>query len=115
VWGGASGRHAQRRLNIPVLQQLLNEHKAPKRQLKFVVSSEDDLREIDSILAQLQGWTNADVLLMPEGVGEPDSATSDDRRRERERKQMVAQACIDRGWRYCARVHIDIFGNKRGT
>lgn len=115
AWGGATGRHAQRRLNVPVLQQLLREHPAPKRQLKFVVSSEDDLREIDSILAQLQGWTNTDVLLMPEGVGESDSASAEDRRRERERKQMVAQACIDRGWRYCARVHIDIFGNKRGT
>jgi UDP-N-acetylmuramate--alanine ligase len=46
-----------------------------------------------------------DVLLMPEGVTVPAAAT----------RQWLVAACVRRGYRYCARLHIDLFGHTRGT
>jgi 7-carboxy-7-deazaguanine synthase len=96
-------RHEERRINIAALQGLLD---GPwDRQLKFVVKSEADLPEIETLLSQLCGWKKDDILLMPEGVKAP---TQDS-------KDAVVRACLARGWRYCTRLHIDLFGNKRGT
>lgn len=105
VW---AKRHEQRRLNIPVLQRLLDLHPrsmATDRQLKFVVAAETDLAEIDALLGQLTGWTSQDVLLMPEGVTPP----------SRERTDALVRICLERGYRYCPRLHIDLFGHTRGT
>lgn len=99
-----SERHEQRRLNVPVLQRLLDAFPPPRRQLKFVVANEGDLREIEALLSSLRGWTPDDVQLMPEGT--PPT---------RERMLWAVRACLDRGWRYCHRVHQDVFGNVRGT
>jgi 7-carboxy-7-deazaguanine synthase len=99
-------RHEERRLNFAALQKLLDRY--PERQLKFVVTQErgeDDLAEIESILSQLSGWQPADVMLMPEGITTPPQAF----------EQWLAAQCIHRGWRYCPRLHIHIFGNQRGT
>lgn len=100
VWGR---RHESRRLSIPVLQKLIDEH--PQRQLKFVVRDELDVPEIDWLLANLKGWDDADILLMPEGITPPPA----------ERKAWLTALCISRTWRYCPRLHIELFGNKRGT
>ncbi len=96
-------RHEQRRLNIPVLQSLIDAH--PQFQLKFVVCDPCDLDEIESLLGQLRRWNPSDVLLMPEGVAPPTPAA----------RAMVADACVQRGFRYCARLHIELYGNTRGT
>jgi 7-carboxy-7-deazaguanine synthase len=105
--GTWAARHEARRLNIPVLNQLIAHSRASATdfQLKFVVCNEHDLSEIDELLASLTGWTPTDVLLMPEGVRPPTDAA----------KAMVVQACLDRGFRYCPRLHIELFGNRRGT
>ena len=103
--GGRFARvHDEHRLNFPVIQQFIDA--APDFQLKFVVSRESDLVEIESILAQLKGWTPADVLLMPEGV---DSQTL------AERSSWVAEICRSKGFRYCPRLHVLLYGNRRGT
>jgi 7-carboxy-7-deazaguanine synthase len=101
--GAWSARHEARRINRPALQALLDRY--PERQLKFVVARSEDLPEIESLLASLRGWAPADVLLMPEGVASP----------ARELRLMLVDACIARGWRYCQRLHIELFGNTRGT
>lgn len=97
-------RHERRRLNVPVLQRLIDEF--PERQLKFVVAAPDDVREIDALLAQFRGWRAHDVLLMPEGVTREALA---------QRAPFVSRLCLERGWRYCPRLHIELFGNTRGT
>ena len=33
----------------------------------------------------------------------------------RERDETLIDLCLRRGYRYCNRLHIEIFGNKRGT
>lgn len=96
-------RHEQRRLNLGALQGLLDAF--PTRQLKFVVASPADLAEIESILARLRGIEPEDVLLMPEGVTLPTA----------ECKGWMVRECVARNWRYCPRLHIELFGNTRGT
>jgi len=76
-------------------------------QLKFVVASEEDIAEIESLLAQLGSNTPPEnILLMPEG------RTLDE---IRSRALNLVDWCKARGWRYCPRLHIELFGNKRGT
>jgi 7-carboxy-7-deazaguanine synthase len=100
--GAWAARHESRRTNVPVLQRLIDEH--PQRQLKFVVASEHDAAEIDALLARLRNWSPHDVLLMPEGTPPP-----------RGHVDAAVNLCLARGWRYCHRLHLDLFGNRRGT
>lgn len=100
---GWSQRHDERRINVNALQQLIDGY--PDRQLKFVVAGPSDLTEIEHLLAQLHRWNRDDVLLMPEGVTSPSESL----------KMLIVTECIRRGWRYCHRLHIEIFGNKRAT
>ena len=96
--------HEKNRLNLPVIQQFIQSSR--DFQLKFVVSNEADLREIDEILAGLHGWKPQDVLLMPEGVTQDELAG---------REEWLVELCKLRGFRFCPRLHIALFGNKRGT
>jgi len=101
--GAWSIRHEQRRLDVGVLQQLLASY--PNRQFKFVVTSKPDLAEIDELLGSLRGVDPSDVFLMPEGVTIPDP----------QKVQWVVKTCMERGWRYGHRLHIELFGDARGT
>lgn len=94
-------RHEARRLDVGVLQRLLDAH--PSRQMKFVVAHEQDLGEIEALLARLRGLESQDVMLMPEGVGPAPG------------REWIPAACESRGWTYCPRRHIEWFGNVRGT
>jgi 7-carboxy-7-deazaguanine synthase len=105
--GSWRSRHEARRLRPDVIGAFI-EH-ARRRggdiQLKFVVSAPADLPEIDALLAQVQGWRPDDVLLMPEGVTTPPPGAT----------RWIVDECLRRGWRYCRRLHLDLFGHVRGT
>jgi 7-carboxy-7-deazaguanine synthase len=76
-------------------------------QLKFVVSGPQDLTEIQQMLAQLaRPIPAAQILLMPEGRDAVSLAAHD---------AWLVEVCKEHGYRYCRRLHIDLFGNKRGT
>src|SRR5947209_882788 len=62
--GKFAAAHERQRLNFAVIQRFIDD--SPDFQLKFVVSDERDLMEIETILARLTGWRPSDVLLMPE-------------------------------------------------
>lgn len=96
-------RHEERRINLEALRALLDTY--PERQLKFVVRGPGDLPEIESLLAQIPAVAAGDVLLMPEGVTSPAPQT----------RSWIGAECMRRGWRYCPRLHIELFGNTRGT
>lgn len=100
--------HEARRECIPTLQALIDRQRAHGRdlQLKFVVCEAGDLDEIESLLGRLRGWSNPDVMLMPEGRTREQLAA---------RQGWVVARCMERGWRYCPRLHIDLFGDRRGT
>lgn len=100
VW---ANRHEQRRLNPSVLNELIAA--SADRQLKFVIDSPGDLPEIEALLTQLRGHQPHDVMLMPQGVSTPDPASV----------RWVVDECVARGWSYCPRVHIALFGDTKGT
>jgi 7-carboxy-7-deazaguanine synthase len=129
-------RHETERINLDVIRRfmLLADY-----QLKFVVDEPGDLAEIDALLNKLREPTShsvareprtsvradadggsgasphlrdemadfaSNVLLMPEG------ATRD----ELDAKgPWLAELCKQRGFRFCPRLHIQLFGNTRGT
>jgi len=76
-------------------------------QLKFVVSEPGDVNEIEAMLGELQREIpRAQVLLMPEGVTQEAL---------RARAGWLSELCKARGYRYAPRLHIELYGNKRGT
>lgn len=76
-------------------------------QFKFVVASPADVSELESLLSSLgRDIPRHKVLLMPE-------ATSLERMRER--SAWLGELCKARGYRYAHRLHIELYGNKRGT
>jgi 7-carboxy-7-deazaguanine synthase len=107
-WQREAGRfaeaHERNRINVPVVQKFIDS--SPEFQLKFVVSGESDLAEIDLLLNQLRYWTPADVLLMPEGI---------DAQTLQSRAGWIANVCKRTGYRYCPRLHVELYGNTRGT
>jgi 7-carboxy-7-deazaguanine synthase len=74
--------------------------------LKFVVARPDDMEEIQSLLSQLTGWSASDVLLMPEGT---------DAQTLRTRALWISDLCRQTGYRYCPRLHVELYGNRRGV
>jgi len=102
--GRFAAAHERQRLTVDVIQQFIDV--APDFQLKFVVSSEADLGEIEAILGRLRGWTPSDVLLMPEGTSSVELET---------RASWITELCKRHGYRYCPRLHIALYGNARWT
>lgn len=98
-------RHEALREQPETVQRLIETH---PYQLKFVVNPDvsDDISEIERLLATLEGVEPDRVLLMPEGS---DSATL------WRRARMLVDACLEHNWRLAPRMHVDLFGNKRGT
>lgn len=103
--GGRFAQLHERQRRRPDVVQSFIDH-ATDFQLKFVVASDADLVEIDALLAELRGWTPADVLLMPEGT-----------RVEvlQSRSAWLSDVCKRTGFRYAPRLHVELYGNKRGT
>ncbi len=102
--GRFAAAHEKNRINVPVIQQFVDT--SPDFQLKFVVSDQRDLDEIDALLSQIKGWQPSDVLLMPEGI---DAAIL------RSRSGWIGEVCKRTGYRYCPRLHVELYGNTRGT
>jgi 7-carboxy-7-deazaguanine synthase len=102
--GRFAAAHDRQRINLDVIQRFIDT--APDFQLKFVISSDADIEEMNGILPQLPGWEPCDVLLMPEGV---DAAALDDR------AEWLSSVCKKGGFRFCPRLHIALYGNRRGT
>jgi len=76
-------------------------------QFKFVVSRPEDIEELEHMLAALRREIpRHKVLLMPE-------ATTLDTMRGR--AGWLGELCKARGYRYAHRLHIELYGNKRGT
>lgn len=98
-------RHEQTRTNLPFLRQWIET--AVETQLKFVISDEADLTESRRLVDSLPLPFRADhVLLMPEG------RTMEELRA---RSAWLVEVCKAHGHRFCHRLHIELFGNKRGT
>jgi len=97
-------RHEAARWNPDVVRAWVDGY---HYQFKFVVSSPADVEELESLLASLgRDIPRHKILLMPEAVS---------LERMRERSAWLGELCKARGYRYAHRLHIELYGNKRGT
>jgi 7-carboxy-7-deazaguanine synthase len=95
-------RHERMRIQRDVLLRLMAEY---DYQLKFVVAHRDDMSELRGLITSLRADPGK-VILMPEGV---DTAVL------RERGVWLAEICKQEGFRFSPRLHVDLWGNRRGT
>lgn len=97
----------RKRINIDAIKHIM--HWAVRTQLKFVYSGESSENEILDIVTSLgddvESYSDVCVMLMPEGITQ---------KQLDERRKKAAEICIERGWVYTDRLHIMIWGDKRG-
>jgi 7-carboxy-7-deazaguanine synthase len=99
--GKYAAQHDRLRYQPDVLKRLMEF----EYQMKFVVAAKEDLEEIEAILKET-GAERSRVVLMPEGV------TSE---AIYERAKWIVDICKGERFRYSPRLHIDLYGNERGT
>ncbi|MCW8985625.1 MAG: 7-carboxy-7-deazaguanine synthase QueE [Thermoanaerobaculales bacterium] len=97
-------RHRELRLDFTAAARLLE--RFPEHQLKFVVEDADDLPEILEMLAIFGEIEPTRVLLMAQGRTLDEVA---------DRAPAVAALCLEHGFRYTPRLHLDLFGGGRGV
>jgi len=100
--GSWARQHEHLRIQPEVLRRLMD---AYDYQLKFVVARPEDLDEIRTILDQIK-TDREKVILMPEGI---ESAIL------RERGVWLAEICKREGFRLSPRLHVELWGNRRGV
>lgn len=94
-------QHDRLRYQPEVLRRLIGEY---DYQLKFVVSSPEDLPEIETMLREI-GADRSKVILMPEGT----TAQA-----VQERGRWLAEIAKQKRFRLSPRLHVDLWGDQRG-
>ncbi len=100
--GRWAAQHDRIRLQPSILRRLTAEYPF---QLKFVVTSPNDLEEIEAVRRECSAAASK-VILMPEGTH---------RDLLRERGLWIAEVCKARGYRFSPRLHVDLWGDQRGV
>ncbi len=99
--GRWAAQHDRLRIQPDVLRRLMEY----PYQLKFVVGTPEDMPELSALVAELGAEADR-VVLMPEGT---DAAVL------RERGVWLAEICKLHGFRFSPRLHIELYGNRRGV
>ncbi len=96
-------RHESRRLQPSVVRAWMDDF---DYQLKFVVASRRDVHEIEDLLQRLGHPPPHRIQIMPEGTTPEalDRAAT-----------WIAHLCLEKGWRFCDRLHLRLYGNTPGT
>jgi 7-carboxy-7-deazaguanine synthase len=97
-----SGQHERLRAQPATLAQLMASY---EYQLKFVIEKPEDLDEARALVAQLKA-PQEKVILMPEGI---------ERNVLRERGLWLAEIAKKEGYRFSPRLHVELWGNRRGV
>jgi 7-carboxy-7-deazaguanine synthase len=100
--GSWAERHERLRIQPDVLGELMRRY---EYQLKFVILRPEDLAEVRQ-LAELLAADRERIVLMPEGT-EPQTL--------RDRALWLAEICKQEGFRFSPRLHVDLYGNRRGV
>ena len=101
--GEWSEKHERDRRRPDIVSELISRF---DYQLKFVVADPTDIDEILAYLNDLEDFDRAKVLLMPEGVTQAEL---------KDREPWLLPLCETNGFQFCPRMHIEWYGNKRGT
>jgi 7-carboxy-7-deazaguanine synthase len=99
--GRWAAQHDRLRWQPEVLRQLIRGY---EYQLKFVIAAPVDLEEVEQVRREI-GVAAARVVLMPEGTRQETV---------HERGVWLAELCKQGGYRYSPRLHIDLWGDRRG-
>jgi 7-carboxy-7-deazaguanine synthase len=106
-WQRDGGRHAERHERLRLRSEvILAFMERSDYQLKFVIDKPGDVDEVRDLLKLLPDVDYSKVLLMPQGVSREELHT---------RGQWLIEECKKHGFRFCPRLHIELFGNVRGT
>ena len=97
-----SGNEGLERLPVAPLQDFAGRENAF---FKFVVQNEGDLSEVEELRVRFE-IPRARIVLMPEGTTAAELNA---------RSPWLAEACTERGYRFSSRLHILIWGDKRGV
>ncbi len=100
--GRWAAQHERLRYRPEILRRLIQ---AYPYQLKFVVQSHQDLEEVNRVVAEIHA-DPSHVVLMPEGT---DSGCL------HQRALWLAEICKDSGYRFTPRLHVELWGNRRGV
>jgi 7-carboxy-7-deazaguanine synthase len=100
--GRWAAQHDRLRYQPDVMRSLMARY---PYQLKFVVADPEDVEEIRVIVGET-GAARESVVLMPEGTSAAMLA---------ERGRWLAEIAKREGWRLSPRLHVDLWGNKRGV
>ncbi len=100
--GPWAAQHERLRMQPEILARLMAEY---DYQLKFVIAEPADLEEVRTLVRKLEAPA-ANVILMPEGT---DPAIL------HERALWLAEICKAENFRFSPRLHVDLYGNRRGV
>ena len=100
--GPWAAQHERLRLQVEILKKLMGGY---EYQLKFVIAAPEDVAEVKSLAAALNAPAER-IILMPEGI---------DPARLRERALWLAEICKVESFRFSPRLHVDLYGNRRGV
>ena len=100
--GPWAAQHDRVRIRPDALRDLMARY---EYQLKFVMEKPEDLGEVRALL-ELLGADHSRVILMPEGT---------DREQIGKRSLWLAEICKQEGFRFSPRLHIDLWGSRRGV
>jgi 7-carboxy-7-deazaguanine synthase len=100
--GAFRAQHERLRLQPDVLRRLMEGY---DYQLKFVIARAEDVEEARAVACQV-GAPASKVILMPEGI----TAETLDRRGE-----WIAEICKQHVFRFSPRLHVHLYGNRRGV
>jgi len=98
-------RHENTRANPEVFDAWVKNY---PYQIKYVVSTKVDADLINAMhrLLYQDVIPKSKIMLMPEGIT-PEELKG--------RQKWLVDFCKEHGYRYCNRLHVDLFGNTRGT
>jgi 7-carboxy-7-deazaguanine synthase len=99
--------HEKWRTNVEAMKQLIFHQTSNNStyQLKPVISSEEDLKEFEELRVQL-GVPKNKCYLMPEGITDEQLQKS---------REWLFGVCIKEGYNYTDRLHVIVYGDKRGV
>ncbi len=100
--GPWAAQHERLRTQPEILARLMAEY---EYQLKFVIAQPADLEEVRTLVRAVEA-PPARVILMPEGI---------DADVLRERAVWLAEICKAENFRFSPRLHVDLYGNRRGV
>jgi len=94
--------HEKERLKRDIMRLFLDKYAC---QAKFVISDIQDIQEVRELAEQIP-IPKETIVLMPQGV---------EINEIQEREKWLVEVCKETGYRYSPRLHLNIWGSKRGT